>query len=75
MARYPAWLGWLGLVAGGATFVGATGLFLRPSLFDGVIVYGLLVSLALLWSVALGVVVWRRRAVIGASPGSETAAH
>jgi len=54
-AMYPAWLSWLGLVAGGARFVGATALFLRPSLFDGVIVSGLLVSLALLWSVALGV--------------------
>ncbi len=74
VAKYPAWLCWLGLVAGGATLVGATALFLRPSLFDGVIVYGLLVSLALLWSVALGVAAWRRLAAIGASPDSETAA-
>ena len=66
-ARYPVWLCWLGLAAGGATFVGAIVLFLQPSLFDGVIVYGLLVSVALLWSVALGVAVWRRREVIGAS--------
>lgn len=66
-ARYPAWLGWLGVVAGGATFVGATVLFLVPNLFDGVIVYGLLVSVALLWSAAFGVSAWRRRVKVGAS--------
>lgn len=67
VARCPAWLGWLGVVAGGATFVGATVLFLWPSLFAGVIVYGLLVSLGLLWSTAMGIAAWRRRAVIGAA--------
>jgi hypothetical protein len=46
----------------------------RPSLFDGVIVYGLLVLVALLWSVALGVVVWRHHGMIDASPGTENAA-
>jgi hypothetical protein len=74
-ARYPAWLGWLGLVAGGATFVGATVLFLWPTLFDGVIVYGLLVSLALLWSAAIGVAAGRRLAVKGGSPSGETLAR
>jgi hypothetical protein len=47
-ANYSAWIGRLGFVAGGATFIGATAPFLRPSLFDGVIVYGGLVSIALL---------------------------
>ena len=54
-SRYSAWLGWLGSAAGGATLVGATALFLWPGLFDGLIVYGLLVSLALVWSIALGI--------------------
>jgi hypothetical protein len=64
-ARYPAWLGWWGVVTGTVTFLSATALFLMPNLFDGVIVYGLLVSLALLWSAALGITVWRRRGANG----------
>jgi len=64
-ARYPAWLGWLGVVAGAATFLSATALFLWPNIFDGVVVYGLLVSLALLWSAALGITAWRRRGAVG----------
>jgi hypothetical protein len=66
-ARYAAWLGWSGLAVGGVTFLGATALFLSPSLYDGVIVYGLFVSIALLWSVVLGIATWRRRTVIDAS--------
>jgi hypothetical protein len=58
---YPAWLGWTGLASGAATVLGATALLLRPDLFPGVLVYGLLASVVVqLWSLVLGVVMWRR---------------
>ena len=58
---YPAWLGWTGMAAGAATVLGATALLLQPDLFPGVLVYGLLASVAVqLWNVVLGVVMWRR---------------
>jgi hypothetical protein len=71
---HPGWLGWTGCAAGAATFVGATALFLRPSLFPGVVVYGLLVSLALLWSVALGIATWMRARRPDAAAGAATTA-
>jgi hypothetical protein len=49
------------LAAGGATLVGATALFLWPSLFDGVVIYRLLVS-SLLVGAALGIAARRRGA-------------
>lgn len=57
---FPPWLGWAAMVIGAATFAAALAQFLRPSLFPGVLLYGLLVSLALLWELAAGVVTWRR---------------
>jgi hypothetical protein len=64
---YPSWLGWAGLAVGAATVIGATTLVLQPSLFPGVLLYGLLVSVVQLWSVALGNLMWRRA---GAASGS-----
>jgi hypothetical protein len=58
---YPAWLGWTGSAAGAATVLGATALLLQPDLFPGVLVYGLLASVVVqLWSIVLGVAMWRR---------------
>jgi hypothetical protein len=55
--RYPSWLGWTGLVIGGATMLAALGLFLVPSLFPGFLLYGVLGSvIAQLWLVATGIV-------------------
>jgi hypothetical protein len=56
------WLGWAGLVVGAATVAGAAALALQEDLFAGVLLYGLLVSVVQLWSVALGIVLWRRAA-------------
>jgi hypothetical protein len=63
---YAAWLGWTAAVAGSATVVGATALLLQPTLFPGVLVYGLLASVVVqVWSVALGIAMWRRAAGAG----------
>jgi len=57
---YPRWLGWSGAVVGAVTAVAAVTLVLAQSSFPGVLLYGLLVSLVQLWSVALGVTMLRR---------------
>lgn len=58
---YPTWLGWAGIVIGGATLVAAIGLFLIPSLFPGFLLYGVLASVvAQLWLAGAGVVMLRR---------------
>jgi len=62
--RYPSWLGWTGVVIGGATMLAAVGLFLIPSLFPGFLLYGVLGSvIAQLWLVATGIVMLRRARV------------
>jgi hypothetical protein len=60
---YPAWLGWSGVIVGLVTFVAAVGQYLHRDLIPGVWIYGLLVSLAQFWSLALGVAMWRRERV------------
>lgn len=57
---YPFWLGWTGSVVGAATFAAATAQFLHPGLLPGVLIYGPLVFIVQLWSLALGVASWRR---------------
>jgi hypothetical protein len=58
---YPAWLGILGAIIGAVTLTAAVGLYLRPSLFPGVLLYGVLASvIAQLWLAAVGVVMLRR---------------
>jgi len=61
---YPSWLGWAGVVVGGATLLAAIGLFLVPSLFPGFLLYGVLASVvAQLWLVMTGIVMLRRARV------------
>jgi hypothetical protein len=60
---HPSWLGWTGVAVGAATILGAISLFLQPDLFPGVLVYGLLVFVVQLWSVAVGGVLWRRAGI------------
>jgi hypothetical protein len=58
---YPAWLGWAGLAIGATTAAASVALLLREDLFPGVLLYGALVSLiAQLWSLALGIAMWRQ---------------
>jgi hypothetical protein len=58
---YPAWLGWSGLAVGAVTILAALMLLLQPDVFPGVLVYGLLASIVVpLWSVGLGLGMWRR---------------
>lgn len=65
LERYPSWLGWSGLGLGAVTVLAAIALLLREDLFPGVLLYGLLISIVMpLWSMALGVVLWRRAAEI-----------
>jgi len=65
---HPSWLGWTGVAVGAATTLGAISLFLQSDLFPGVLLYGLLVSVVQLWSVAVGGMLWRRaRTTLGAT--------
>jgi hypothetical protein len=58
---YPAWLGGSGVAVGAVTVLAALALVLQPTLFPGVLVYGLLASILVqLWSVGLGLMMWRR---------------
>lgn len=58
---YPAWLGWTALGLGVTTVGGSIGLLFREDLFPGFLVYGVLASLLVpLWTIAVGVVMWRR---------------
>ena len=65
---FSIWLGWSGVVVGVVTFLAAAGQFLHQDLIPGVWIYGLLVSLAQLWGLALGVAIWRHERVM---PGNE----
>lgn len=67
--EYPAWLGWTGLVVGAASFLIVTAQFLRPSLIPGILVYFVVPSVTQLWSLALGIAMWRRS---GAVSGNRT---
>src|SRR6266536_3443106 len=58
---YARWLGWTGLTVGAVIILAALALLLREELFPGVLLYGLLASIVVpLWSLALGVAMWRR---------------
>jgi hypothetical protein len=61
LEAYPAWLGWTGMAIGAVTILAALALLLREDLFPGVLLYGLLISILVpLWSLALGLAMWRR---------------
>ena len=61
LEAYPAWLGWTGMAIGAVIIPAALGLLLREDLFPGVLLYGLLISILVpLWSLALGLAMWRR---------------
>jgi hypothetical protein len=61
LEAYPAWLGRSALGIGAVTVLAALALLVRQDLFPGVLLYGLLISIAVpLWSIALGISMWRR---------------
>jgi hypothetical protein len=61
LEAYPAWLSWTGMAIGAVIVPAALALLLREDLFPGVLLYGLLISIAVpLWSLALGLAMWRR---------------
>jgi hypothetical protein len=61
LEAYPAWLSWTGMAIGAAIIPAALALLLREDLFPGILLYGLLISIAVpLWSLALGLAMWRR---------------
>jgi hypothetical protein len=69
LEAYPAWLGWSGLTVGAATVLAALALLFREDLFPGALLYGLLVSILVpLWSVALGLAMWRRAGIVQEAP-------
>ena len=58
---YPSWLGWTGAVSGVVIFVLGTVQFLKPNVvFPGVLLYGGGTIVSQLWSLVLGVFMWRR---------------
>jgi hypothetical protein len=70
---YPAWLGIVGAIIGAVTLTAAVGLYLRPSLFPGALLYGVLASVvAQLWLAAVGVVMLRRAISGSGSRASQT---
>jgi hypothetical protein len=61
LAGYAAWAGWTGVAVGVMTILAALALLLQPHVFPGVVVYGLLASILVqLWSLGLGLMMWRR---------------
>ena len=67
---YPAWLGIVGAIIGAVTLTAAVALYLRPSLFPGALLYGVLASVvAQLWLAAVGAVMLRR-AISGSGSGA-----
>lgn len=57
---YSRWLGWTGIVLGAMIFVLGLIFFLKPNIFPGFLFYGLGGLAAHLWTIFLGVAMWRR---------------
>lgn len=61
---YSTWLGWTGVVVGAAIFVLGTVQFLEPNdIFPGAVFYGGGTVVSQIWTLALGVAMWRRGTV------------
>jgi hypothetical protein len=70
---YPAWLGIVGVIIGAVALAAAIGLYLRPSLLPGALLYGVLASVvAQLWLAAVGFVMLRRAISGSGSRASQT---
>ena len=60
MERYSIWLGWTGVVLGAAIFALGTIQFLEPNIFPGALFYGGGAFVSQIWTIVLGVAMWRR---------------
>src|SRR6266536_824832 len=59
---YPTWLGWTGVLGGAVILVLGTIQFLKPNVvFPGVLLYGGGTIVSQLWTLLLGLAMWRRR--------------
>jgi hypothetical protein len=66
---YSAALGWTGVLLGVAIIVLGTIQYLKPNVvFPGVLLYGLGGHIAQLWSLVLGLAIWRRARVEAGQP-------
>jgi hypothetical protein len=64
---YPSLLGWSGVAVGGAILILGVIQFLKPNaVFDGTILYGGGTVVSQLWTLLVGINVWRRSASAGA---------
>jgi hypothetical protein len=58
---YPGWLGWTGLLVGAAIFLLGVIQFLKPNeIFSGTIFYGGGTVVSQVWTLLLGIAMWRR---------------
>jgi len=63
--EYPAWFGWAGFVVGAATFVTGTTWFVGLRVIPELVLFVALLPLEWMWTLALGVVMWRTSKLFG----------
>ena len=68
---YPSWLGWAGVMVGAAVFASGIGQFLWPGFVLGLVVYAGLPLVVQLWSLALGIAMWRGAGTVAAADASQ----
>ena len=66
---YPSWLGWTGLVLGAVIFLLGTIFYLEPNIFPGVALFGGGTVVAQLWTLVLGIAMWRRAGTAAVATG------
>jgi hypothetical protein len=64
---YPAWFGWAGFVVGAATFVTGATWFVGLRVIPELVLFAALLPLEWMWTLALGVVMWRTSSKLFAS--------
>ena len=57
---YSIWLGWTGVTTGGVIAVVGTIQYLEPNIYPGVALYGGGTVVSQIWTIVLGVAMWRR---------------
>jgi hypothetical protein len=67
--EYPAWFGWAGFVVGAATFVTGTTWFVGLRAIPELVLFVALLPLEWMWTLALGVVMWRTSKLFASDTG------